>query len=288
MAIPNLDSLVVVVHLFGDLASVTSALPENSGRRLPKSAGEIALFNQIVGFRRPMNRELTNASEMQTVEHGDIALYLNQQPNDITKGFMFGSDPRSCDVLLANTKDTGISANHFSIHIDWVSRDPMITCLSGNKLQVKVTDTRTTQYLAKKEWRNMRPGTTTNVHVTNALGVSLFNPVRGNLQAAYNRNLQDYFLEFKHSVPELANISLRDEEVTPLILDRCAGLEGKEYYTTGRIETGDPIHDTKVFLYDAKFKPTPDALATTQEVAVINNKEPNHFLDAKGKQSVAF
>ena len=216
---------------------------------------------------------------MWSLKPRSIALYLNQQPKDITKGFVFGSDPRSCDFLLANTKGTGISANHFSVSIDLVSRDPIITCLSSNSLQVKVIGKRISTTFSKNEWQRLSSGTITNVHVTQRLGVTLSNPTRGSLQAAYSQNLHSYFLELKNAVPELANISLLDGEVTPLIVYRCPSLNGREYYTIRKFGTGDPEYDSRVFLYDAKCKSTPDAFCMTG----AGNTGPKHPSPTEGK-----
>lgn len=191
-------------------------------------------------------------------------MYLDQPPKDITKGFVFGSEQRTCDVLLADNKETGISGNHFSIHIDWVSRDPRITCLSGNSLRAKVTTSRTSTILTKNTWQRLESGTTVDIVVTADLGVSLSVPNREDLQAAYDGILEDYFTVFKNAVPELANISLRETDATPFILDRCPGLTGKEYYTTGKFETGDRDYDTKVFLYRANRKVTQDTRTVSQ------------------------
>ena len=100
---------------------------------------------------------------------------------------------------------------------------------------------------------------------TGDLDVALVNPTRGNLQAAYDRNLQNYFLEYRNAVPELANISLDDDEITPLILVRGTGLKGTEYFATKKIVTGHVAYDSKVFLYNVKGKPTPDALKVAQK-----------------------
>ena len=205
---------------------------------------------------------------MQSPKSGRVDLYLDQPPKDITKGFVFGSDPRSCDVLLATNKGSGISANHFSVHIDWVSRDPMVTCLSGNALRVKNVGTKTTTSLYKNAWERLESDATLQIRITGITGnldVALVNPTRGGLQAAYDRNLQDYFLEYKNAVPELANISLDDDEITPLILTRGAGLKGKEYFSTKRIVTGHVAYDSKVFLYNVRSKPTPEALKVAQK-----------------------
>ena len=260
MTVRNVESLLVTVDLFGPLASEAYALPENSCRLLPENAGESFTPNPNATSNVPMNELFTNSREIQTLKPGNIALYLNQPPKDIAKGFVFGSDPRLCDVLLATTKSSGISANHFSIHIDWVSRDAMITCLSKNDLTVKVIGTKAPRILSMKMWQTAKPGMPMTVHITGNLVALISSPTRGKLQAAYDQNLHNYFEEYVDAVPELAHVSLRDPEVTPLILDRCAGLDGKEYYSTERIETGDVDYDAKVFLYNAKAKLTPKDL----------------------------
>ena len=201
---------------------------------------------------------------VQALRSSSIILYLHQPPKDITKGFVFGSDPRSCDVLLANTNTSGISANHFSIRIDWVSRDAMVVCLSSNGLRVKPVGNRPFTTLTQTRWQELKTNTTTHFHITGYLDVHVAVPDRGNSKADYERNLSEYFLAFKNAMPELANISLDDKEVTPLIMIRSAGLEGREYYPTMRIETGDFNRDAKVILYDAKCRPTLDALEKTE------------------------
>ena len=260
MTYSNLETLLVVITLCGKLADAAFELPVNKERRLLESAEGSSTSNPAVSAMVSMDRERTNTHKMQSPSHFKIALYLNQLPKDITKGFVFGSDPRSCDVLLANTKGTGVSANQFSIHVDCVSRDPMITCLSSNDIRVRPFGERAGQVLSKQNWQRLGSDTAWIVNIRDNLSAMLSSPDRMNLQAAFERNLQRYFLEYKNAVPELANISLRDDEVTPLILERCAGLEGKEYYSTKRMETGDVDYDSKVLLYLAKCKPTLDMI----------------------------
>ena len=167
----------------------------------------------------------------------------------------------------------------------------MIVCLSRNGLRARDIGTKTAINLSKNSWKRVKPGTTMNVHVTRNLGVRLIIPARGDLQAAYDHNLQNYFLEFKNAVPELANISLGDTEVTPLILDRCDGLEGIGYCTTELIETGDVGYDRKVFLYNARRKSTPDALAVAHRgkrptALYMASWKRRHKLTVPGHQDV--
>lgn len=62
-----------------------------------------------------------------------LALSLGPGPKDVSKGFVFGSDPETCDVLLAGDKHSGISGNHFSINVDWQTGNPLITSLTPNE-----------------------------------------------------------------------------------------------------------------------------------------------------------
>ena len=143
----------------------------------------------------------------------------------------------------------------------------MIVCLSSHALGVKAVGSSSFTTLVQSKWQILKTSTTTRFHVTGYLDVHISVPDRGNLKAEYERNLNEYFLAYKNAVPELANISLDDKEVTPLILIRSPGLEGREYYPTMRIETGDLYCDAEVILYDAKCRPKPDALKKTQELA---------------------
>ena len=221
---------------------------------------------------------------VQSIESSSIILYLHQPPKDITKGFVFGSDSRSCDVLLANTNTSGISANHFSIRIDWVSQNSMIVCLSSHGLGVKVYGSSSSTTLIQSKWQILETSTTTQLHVTGYLDVIISVPDRGNLQGYYERNLSEYFQAYKNAVPDLANISLDDKEVTPLILIRNAGLEGREYYPTMRIETGDCSRDAEVILYDEKCRPTPDASKKTQGLARIIDTGPRASSSTNGER----
>ncbi|KAL9064885.1 MAG: hypothetical protein Q9161_008588 [Pseudevernia consocians] len=186
MTYPNLDSLLIVVDLSGDLADAAFALPENSSRRLLESAEESSIPNPEVQLLRP-----------------------------------------------------------------------------GNALRVKLSYQRNIAVLSRQKWLRLESGMSWMVNITGNLIALLFTPDRGNQQADYDRNLQDYLLEYKNAVPQLAHISLRGDEVTPFILDRCAGLDGHEYYSTRKFETGDLDYDSKVFGYFANCKSTLDEIQGT-------------------------
>ena len=215
---PDLEQLLVQVDLFGGLADAVIALPENQSRHLFNSVGRVSLITNVISGI-PLRGKFTDKYVTQS-----LTPRYNQHPKDITRGFIFGSDPKTCDVLLATTKDTGISANHFSITVDWAHRIPVITCLSGNGFQTKVVGGTAIKTLPKNKWQRLVHDTITNVYVQEGLGLRLLNPARWDVQEAYDLNLQNYFLEYKNAVPELANISLQDAEITPLVVYRCPGL----------------------------------------------------------------
>ena len=278
---PNLEHLLIQVDLFGGLADAVFALPENQGRHLFESVRGVGLIANVIS-RISLRGRLTDNYVTQSFNRRSIGLSFDQHPRDITRGFVFGSDPKTCDVLLAKTKDTGISANQFSITIDWAYRIPIVTCLSGNGLKIRVVGRSANEFLPKNEWQRLISGTVTNVHVQAGLTLRLLNPTRGDLQDAYDLSLQNYFLEYKNAVPELANISLQDAEITPLVVYRSRGLEGRQYYTTEHFLTGDPEYDSRVFLYNAKYRAAPDTLVATRQGEGGNNTQ-----SPDGKQSGA-
>ena len=157
----------------------------------------------------------------------------------------------------------------------------MVVCLASKGLRVKPAGSSYFITLPQSKWRILETSTTTRFHLTGYLDVHISIPDRGNLKAEYERNLSEYFLAYKNAVPDLANISLDDKEVTPLILIRNAGLEGREYYPTMRIETGDFPRDAEVILYDAKCRPAPDASKKTQgQAGTTNGERPAELVHA--------
>ena len=254
--LPDLESLIITVQFYGPHADKVYALPENHGRC--------------------------------PVRPGIIALYLKPHPKDISNGFVFGSDSRSCDVLLANNKGTGVSGNHFSIQLDWETRNPVLTCLSRNYIEAETRGKNAKKVLSKGAWQVLKRETSTSVQVTKELRVLLTSPKRGNQEFdSYDRNVQEYLRDFKNAVPELANISLQDTDVTPFIMYRCPGLEGTEYYATQKIETGDPDYDSNVSLYYAECRLEAEAPMTAQEVAGIDFALPEYSSHVEGKQPAA-
>jgi hypothetical protein len=64
---------------------------------------------------------LTNLGDDDETPQHILRFTFNQRPKNISKGFVFGSNPRVCDVLLGNPQ-SGISGSHFCITFDRQAR----------------------------------------------------------------------------------------------------------------------------------------------------------------------
>ncbi|KAK4994909.1 Serine/threonine kinase [Elasticomyces elasticus] len=96
-----------------DPAVTAFALPHNTLRYSPPS------LSREISSRE--NTPFPDAHE----QNGELGSYhclqlaFNQPPKDIQEGYVFGTDPRVCDVLLGRTRGGGsISGKHFCITLD--------------------------------------------------------------------------------------------------------------------------------------------------------------------------
>ena len=163
-----------------------------------------------------------------------LRLSFDMSPKDPSKGFVFGSDSETCDILLAENKDSVISGNHFSINVDWQTGNPLITCLTPTEGSTGIrilTCTSWTLYL-HREWKVLDPGRFTTVKIYDEMQFVVYNLNRKNREAAYSKNLQRYLKKCQDAVPALTNLRLFDPEPTPLLVNRGRGLTGMEYFTT--------------------------------------------------------
>ena len=249
--LPDLPSLIVTVQPKSGLAEETFTYSENASRCWTENV--LADHADTEGL---ITRQPSKAA---------VYLHLNLtfRPNNLLKGFIFGTDENTCDVLLQRSRDGGISGNHFSIQIDWDSGNPTLSCLSDRGIRLK--DENTGKYvrtLSRDEGETILPGATLLVEVIYRFELAISCPERGKLQPMYDQNLQDYYRRYSDAVPDLSTMSVNRPEMTPFILRRCKGLNGGEYYTTYRMTTSDADYDSKVFLYSAKHKSTADEIRT--------------------------
>ena len=124
----GLSSFLVLVEPAGAVAPIAFQYPENAKYHRYGRAGAALTDNDDDDSSD--SDQSTDTSDLNAYEKAYLALSLDPGPKDFSKGFVFGSDPQTCDVLLAKDKTSGVSGNHFSINVDWDSGNPIITCLT--------------------------------------------------------------------------------------------------------------------------------------------------------------
>ncbi|KAL9132554.1 MAG: hypothetical protein Q9175_006272 [Cornicularia normoerica] len=192
-----------------------------------------------------------------------IALNFDPGPKDVSKGFVFGSDQETCDVLLAKDNTSGVSGNHFSISVDWRIGYPLITCLTpshGTGIRILSGDF-WVLYL-RNAWKLAEPGVTT-IKISEEMKLLVLNPTWENRELSYNRNLQTYFKRCQDATPEMIHLRLYDPEPTPLLVSRGRGLSDTEYLTTST------SFGEKVVLCEAKDRHEWEEEPETSETFIV-------------------
>ena len=131
----------------------------------------------------------------------EIRLRTDVYPRDLTKGWCFGSDSSSCDILLDVDKSRGVSGLHFEIDHNWRSFAVLIRNRSRNPL---------TMMIPCQEVDQIKQGETRallNEPCMISLSVGLLRlileiPVRED-PSAYNRNLRVYYEKAITAIPSL-------------------------------------------------------------------------------------
>ena len=168
--------------------------------------------------------------------HVFLALSFNLGPKDVSKGFVFGSDPETCDVLLAKDKTSGVSGNYFSINVDWATGNPLITCLAPNdRSGIRILSGSTWELYSRTAWQVVEPGTVTTIKISENINLAIHTPSRESREPAYSNGLQGYLKRCHDAVPEMTQLKLYDPEPTPLLVSRGRGVTGMEYFTTSTI-----------------------------------------------------
>ncbi len=166
-----------------------------------------------------------------------LVLSFDPGPKDVSKGFVFGNDPETCDVILAKDKFSGVSGNHFSISVDWQTGNPLVTCLTPKEggTGIRILSGGIWVPYLRNAWKVIDPGIPTTIKISEEKRFVVYSPGREHRDSAYGNNLQTYFKKFQNSVPEMAHLRLYDSEPTPLLVSRGRGLTGMEYFTTKTI-----------------------------------------------------
>ena len=229
----DLSSLLVLVEHAGAVAPIAFQYPENAKHRRYGRAR--AALTDDEDDDSSDSDQSTDTFDPNVSTEAYLALSLDPGPKDLSKGFVFGSDPQTCDVLLAKDNTSGISGNHFSVHVDWDSGNPIIISLTSNeKTGIRIfsdLDCIWKLYLKGADVV-MEPGATKHLEIFHRMKLVIHNPHRESKNYQYNRNLQDYLKRCKDAVPNMNHMKLYDPEQTPLMISRTRGLTGREYVTT--------------------------------------------------------
>ena len=229
----DLSSLLVLVEPAGAVAPIAFKYPENAKYHRYDPTGAALTNDDDDDFSDSDQSTDTFGANASADDY--LALSFDPGPKDLSKGFVFGSDPQTCDVLLAKDKTSGVSGNHFSINVDWHSANPIITCLTlDEKTGIRIfseSDCVWKLYLGA-ECEVIKPDTTTHLEITHRMKMVIHNPHRDSKNYRYNKNLQDYLTRCQNAYPNMSHIRLYDPEQTPLMISRTRGLTGREYVTT--------------------------------------------------------
>ena len=239
MSILDLSSLLVLVEPDGPVAQAAFQYPENATRRRYGRAKDVfADSYDDDASEIDLSSYITGEDTSQTVH---LALSFDQNPKDLSKGFVFGSDPETCDVLLASNKFSGVTGNHFSIHVDWQTGNSLITCLTpDDAIGMQIKSGKLWRSYLQNAWVVVEPGTMVNIIIFEDTKLVILNPRREDQGFAYGQNVERYFRECQHSVPAMTNLRLYDPEPTSLLISRGRGLSQTEYFPIS-ISVGEKI-----------------------------------------------
>ena len=232
MPIPDLSSLLVLVEPEGSEAQAAFRISHNEGcRHAGKARDALKDDTDATSSKTNLTSHIADPDRLSAVY---LALGFDQSPKDMSRGFIFGSDPEICDVLLAENNHSGMSGNHFSISIDWRTGNPLITCLTPEKgsTGIRIKLGLTFSLFLQNEWKVLDPGETAIIMISETMKIVVHSPGLNARGSVYRNNLEDYFHEYQDAVPEMAHLKLFDSDPTPLLVHRGRGLTGLEYVTT--------------------------------------------------------
>ena len=232
MPTPDLNSLLVLVEPEGPGAQAAFRFSHNKERcRFGIAKDALTKFKDAASSKADLTSQIFDPDGVAAVY---LALGFDESPRDIAKGFVFGSDPETCDILLAQNKHSGISGNHFSISVDWHTGNPLITCLTpkDGSTGIRIKSGFTFSLFLQGTWKVLDPGETAIIVISETMRIVVYSPGLSARGSAYKSNLVDYFHEYQDAVPEMSHLRLFDSDPTPLLVHRGRGLTGLEYVTT--------------------------------------------------------
>ena len=282
MASIDLTSLLVIVTPKQDRVEAAFVYPENANRSWTENVSADHTDGKgLIGRKSGQ----ASSSATPTVY---LHLHLTLEPRNLLKGFVFGTDKNTCDVLLGRSRSSGISGNHFSVQIDWDSGNPVISCLTGRGIRIKEESTKQQmRTLSRDDAQIIPPGSTFLVEIIDAFELTVTCPNRGELQSTYNEKLEGYYGRYRNAVPDMGNVTLGQPDLTPFITRYYAGMNGGMYYTIHRMTTSDAEYDSKVFLYNTERTAEPQSEPIPSSRGKQPEGHPTHRATSRLRDEVA-
>ncbi|EER40150.1 serine/threonine protein kinase [Histoplasma capsulatum H143] len=146
---------------------------------------------------------------------GSLQLTFNNPPKDITRGFVFGTEKKICDVLLARRKRQGISGVHFCITFE-----------SENHLVLRDISTKNTA-VSYDHWgeKYKRRGfqwilnlgkeiQDISIHLSDGFRLDITLPNHASCLKEYYENVNSYVKESQDSVLALGGLNVPSQDST--------------------------------------------------------------------------
>ncbi|EEH04567.1 serine/threonine-protein kinase [Histoplasma capsulatum G186AR] len=188
-------------------------LPHNSSRYITPLGD-----NQDTRSRSPSAEyfeEDGNDSGYNDEPRGSLQLTFNNPPKDITRGFVFGTEKKICDVLLARRKRQGISGVHFCITFE-----------SENHLVLRDISTKNTA-VSYNRWgeKYKRRGfkwilnldnepRKISIHLFDGFRLDITLPNHASCLKEYYENVNSYVKESQDSVLALGGLNVPSQDPT--------------------------------------------------------------------------
>ena len=140
-----------------------------------------------------------------------LQLTFDLKPKDIQQGFVFGSDPKACDVLLGDRRG-GISGRHFSILFDNQKRI-LLRDTSSLGTVVSYNGQCTTQKRSNFTWILFQ-GIDIEVEVAEKLRFAIMLATHPNRETVYQERIDRYLDESRNALGPINMLSINSQETT--------------------------------------------------------------------------
>lgn len=149
----------------------------------------------------------------------DLTLTLHDKPFDPLRGFVFGSDADSCDVLLSiRPSREGISRRHFQIDYDWRNGSLMLTDISS--VFTIVHSTPFGRQFLQKQSIPIHSGDIIQVALVR---LEVFIPERNSHRAEYDQLWQMCRAERDAALPRIGNMVIHEPKSQTVVDSKRVG-----------------------------------------------------------------